>query len=125
MHQRFKFITGFIDQLLFDVEPRQKGSDRFAFISKHKVIIARLMLFRKQVKTPPEILIGIFFINRIMQVTVSRKSRHQIRELTGVVILLIISVLDDPDTQAILRIDIRIEFDPFIKREHTADVIKR
>ena len=33
MHQRFKFITGFIDQLLFDVEPRQKGSDRFAFIS--------------------------------------------------------------------------------------------
>ena len=125
VHQRFKLRVGFDGELIFGIEAGQQGGDGFSLVGEDEIVIAGFTFFLIQIEAAPFRFIRFFRILGIMKIAVVCKVRIEIGEFGFVVILLIVAVLEDPDAQTVLFVDIRVEFDPLVQFKNAAHVGKR
>lgn len=125
MHQRFELRVGFGGELALFIEAGQQGGDGFSLVSEDEIVIAGFAFFGMQIKGAPVPFIRIILVLGIVEVAVIHKIRIEIGEFGCVVIFLIVSVLEDPDTQTVRRVGVGEKLDPFAQLENTADVGQR
>ena len=125
MHQCFQLGVGFDGELIFVIETGQQGGNRFSLVGENEIVVAGFTFFGMQIKAAPFRFIWIIRILGIMKIAIVRKVRIEIGEFGCVIILLIVAVLEYPDSESVGRVGIRVEIDPLVQFKDAADVGQR
>ena len=124
MHKGFELGVGFSGDFSSFIETGEQGSDCFSFIGENEIVIAGFASILMQVEIAPIPIAGIFHVLGVVQVAEVGKVWHQIGELAGVVILLIVPMFEDPDLDAVGRVGVGVKLDPLVQFKNAANVGK-